>query len=102
MITLTAKDVLPEDGARGALAGRVWLPHAQGPAVVAVRSDGVFDVSARFATIERAVRGGRSRRRVARARKASGSAISMPSSPTRRRTSATRKSRGCWRRSICR
>ena len=51
MITLTAKDVLPEDGTRGALVGRVWLPQAQGPAVVAVRSDGVFDVSARFPTV---------------------------------------------------
>ncbi len=51
MITLTAKDVLPEDGTRGTLAGRIWLPQAQGPAVVAVRGDGVFDVSARFATI---------------------------------------------------
>jgi fumarylacetoacetate (FAA) hydrolase family protein len=51
MITLTAKDMLPADGARGALAGRVWLPQAQGPAVVAVRSDGVFDVSARFSTV---------------------------------------------------
>ena len=51
MITLTAKDVLPEDGTRGALAGRVWLPQVQGPAVVAIRGDGVFDVSARFATM---------------------------------------------------
>jgi fumarylacetoacetate (FAA) hydrolase family protein len=51
MITLTAKDMLPEDGTRGALAGRVWLPQAGGPAVVAVRSDGVFDVSARFSTV---------------------------------------------------
>ncbi len=51
MITLTAKDVLPEDGARGALAGRVWLPQAQGPAVVAVRGEDVFDVSARFSTV---------------------------------------------------
>jgi fumarylacetoacetate (FAA) hydrolase family protein len=51
MITLTAKDVLPEDGTRGALAGRVWLPQVGGPAVVAIRSDGVFDVSARFATV---------------------------------------------------
>ena len=51
MITLTAKDVLPDDGTRGALVGRVWLPVAEGPAVVAIRSDGVFDVSARFATV---------------------------------------------------
>lgn len=50
MIKLTAKDVLPEDGTKGTLAGRVWLPHAQGPAVVAVRDDGVFDVTAHFPT----------------------------------------------------
>jgi len=48
---LTAKDVLPEDGTRGTLVGRVWLPQAQGPAVAAVRDDGVFDVSARFPTV---------------------------------------------------
>jgi fumarylacetoacetate (FAA) hydrolase family protein len=51
MITLTARDCLPEDGTRGTLAGRVWLPQADGPAVVAVRSDGVFDVTAKFPTI---------------------------------------------------
>ena len=50
-ISLTAKDLLPEDGTRGTLAGRVWLPQANGPAVVAVRGDGVFDVTARFPTI---------------------------------------------------
>src|SRR6185295_3208819 len=50
-ISLTAKDLLPEDGTKGTLAGRVWLPQANGPAVVAVRGDGVFDVTARFATI---------------------------------------------------
>lgn len=51
MITLTARDVLPEDGTSGTLVGRVWLPDARGPAVVAVRSNGVFDVTARFATV---------------------------------------------------
>ncbi|WP_371929934.1 fumarylacetoacetate hydrolase family protein [Bradyrhizobium sp. CCGUVB1N3] len=50
-MTLTARDVLPEDGTRGTLVGRVWLPQVDGPAVVAVRSDGVFDVTARFPTI---------------------------------------------------
>ncbi|MCC8977105.1 fumarylacetoacetate hydrolase, partial [Bradyrhizobium sp. Cham227] len=44
MISLTPKDVLPEDGTAGTLVGRVWLPQAGGPAVVAVRADGVFDV----------------------------------------------------------
>ena len=51
MITLTAKNVLPDDGTRGALVGRVWLPQVQGPAVVAVSSDGVFDMSAKFPTV---------------------------------------------------
>ncbi|MBR0694455.1 fumarylacetoacetate hydrolase family protein [Bradyrhizobium lablabi] len=51
MITLTPGDVLPEDGAAGTLVGRVWLPQAGGPAVVAVRNDGVFDVSAQFPTV---------------------------------------------------
>ena len=51
MITLTAKDVLPDDGTSGTLVGRVWLPDVAGPAVVAVRSDGVFDVSAGISTV---------------------------------------------------
>jgi fumarylacetoacetate (FAA) hydrolase family protein len=51
MITLTTKDVLPEDGTRGALVGRVFLPEVGGPAVVAVRDDGVFDISAQFPTV---------------------------------------------------
>jgi fumarylacetoacetate (FAA) hydrolase family protein len=38
-------EVLPEDGAAGALAGRVWLPSVEGPAVVAIRPEGVFDIS---------------------------------------------------------
>jgi fumarylacetoacetate (FAA) hydrolase family protein len=51
MTTLTVKDLLPEDGTRGTLVGRVWLPQANGPAVVAVRGDGVFDVTAKFSTV---------------------------------------------------
>jgi fumarylacetoacetate (FAA) hydrolase family protein len=51
MMTLTAKDVLPEDGASGTLVGRVWLPQVGGPAVAAVRNDGLFDVSAQFPTV---------------------------------------------------
>jgi fumarylacetoacetate (FAA) hydrolase family protein len=51
MITLTAASVLPDDGTTGTLAGRVWLPQAEGPAVVAVRADGVFDVTAQFPTV---------------------------------------------------
>src|SRR5438046_6197226 len=51
MIALTAKDVLPQDGTSGSLVGRVWLPDAAGPAVAAVRGDGVFDVSTSFSTV---------------------------------------------------
>jgi fumarylacetoacetate (FAA) hydrolase family protein len=51
VITLTKKDFLPEDGTSGTLVGRVWLPEAEGPAVVAIRGEGVFDVSAEFPTV---------------------------------------------------
>jgi fumarylacetoacetate (FAA) hydrolase family protein len=51
MITLTARELLPDDGTKGTLVGRVWLPQAEGPAVVVVRDDGVFDVTARFPTV---------------------------------------------------
>lgn len=42
---MTPHATLPRDGTKGALAGRVWLPDAGGPAVVAVRADGVYDIS---------------------------------------------------------
>ena len=42
---MTAKATLPKDGTAGVLAGRVWLPEAEGPAVVAVRADGFYDIS---------------------------------------------------------
>ena len=51
MITLNAASILPDDGAAGTLAGRVWLPSASGPSVVAVRDGGVFDVTSSFPTI---------------------------------------------------
>src|SRR5262245_34019450 len=42
---MTPAATLPKDGINGALAGRVWLPDVDGPAVVAVRPDGVYDIS---------------------------------------------------------
>jgi fumarylacetoacetate (FAA) hydrolase family protein len=42
---MTPAATLPRDGTAGALAGRVWRPGAEGPAVVAVRADGVYDIS---------------------------------------------------------
>src|SRR5271169_3969068 len=47
---LTEAATLPADGYAGALAGRVWRPNVEGPSVVALRTDGVYDVSAAFAT----------------------------------------------------
>jgi fumarylacetoacetate (FAA) hydrolase family protein len=42
---MTPAATLPKDGTAGALAGRVWRPEVEGPAVVAVRGDGVYDIS---------------------------------------------------------
>ncbi len=43
--SMTPAATLPKDGTAGALAGRVWLPEVGGPAVVAIRADGVYDIS---------------------------------------------------------
>ena len=86
MITLSSKELLPEDGTSGTLVGRVWLPQLNGPAVVAVRADGVFDVTARFATVSALCE----------------EADPKASPPTRRPTGATGKNPGCSPRSICR
>jgi fumarylacetoacetate (FAA) hydrolase family protein len=50
-LDLTEAIALPGDGFAGALAGRVWRPDVNGPSVVAVREDGVFDISAAFPTM---------------------------------------------------
>jgi fumarylacetoacetate (FAA) hydrolase family protein len=42
---------LPDDGAAGALAGRVWRPEFDGPSVVAIRGGDVVDVSRTFPTM---------------------------------------------------
>ena len=46
-LRLAASASLPRDGYAGALAGRIWRPDVGGPSVVALRADGVFDVSDR-------------------------------------------------------
>ena len=47
----SAHSTLPQDGAAGALVGRVWRPDLGGPSVLAVREDGVHDVTAGFPTV---------------------------------------------------
>jgi fumarylacetoacetate (FAA) hydrolase family protein len=43
---LTPAQALPVDGCAGTLVGRAWLPgEVPGPSVVAIREDGVFDLS---------------------------------------------------------
>lgn len=46
---------LPQDGTRGTLVGRAWIPSVgekpAGPSVVALRTDGVFDLSAHVPTM---------------------------------------------------
>ncbi|MBV8925746.1 MAG: fumarylacetoacetate hydrolase family protein [Bradyrhizobium sp.] len=51
MKALNAASVLPDDGTKGTLVGRVWLPSASGPSVAAIRGDGVFDVTRSFPTV---------------------------------------------------
>ena len=50
-LQLTESAILPLDGFAGTLCGRVWRPDAQGPSVVSIRADGVFDISRTFATM---------------------------------------------------
>lgn len=50
-LALSEEETLPDDGLGGAIAARVWRPDVGGPSIVAVRTDGVFDVSAAFPTM---------------------------------------------------
>src|ERR1044072_4571468 len=49
-LTLDLKSTLPTDSTAGTLVGRVWRPDI-GPSIVAIRNDGVFDISRAFATM---------------------------------------------------
>jgi fumarylacetoacetate (FAA) hydrolase family protein len=51
MLSLSAAAILPDDQTAGALAGRVWLPAASGPSVVAIRNSGVYDITAQYPTV---------------------------------------------------
>jgi fumarylacetoacetate (FAA) hydrolase family protein len=50
-LALTPEHTLPEDHRDAALAGRVWRPELGGPSIVAIRQDGVFDITASFPTM---------------------------------------------------
>jgi len=51
MLSMSAANVLPDDRLAGALVGRVWLPAASGPSVVAVRESGVYDITSHYPTV---------------------------------------------------
>lgn len=48
---VAAAEILPADGTAGALAGRVWRADAQGPSVVAIRAEGVIDITQAYPTM---------------------------------------------------
>ena len=48
---LTEAEILPRDGFSGVLAARVFRPEVRGPAIAAIRADGVFDVTGVFPTM---------------------------------------------------
>ena len=48
---LLLADTLPRNAAAASLAGRVWRPDANGPSVVVIRLDGVYDISTSFPTM---------------------------------------------------
>ncbi len=48
---LREETTLPADGFAGVLAARVWRSDVNGPSVVAVRKEGIFDISATFPTM---------------------------------------------------
>ncbi len=51
-MSASLSEILPEDGTAGTLVGRVWRAgRPAGPSVVAVRRDGVFDLSATVPTM---------------------------------------------------
>lgn len=49
--TTDIESILPADGITGVLTGRAWHPTVGGPSVIAVRGEGVVDLSATFATM---------------------------------------------------
>jgi fumarylacetoacetate (FAA) hydrolase family protein len=49
-IVTDAAFILPDDFADAALMGRIWRPDLASPSVVAIRQDGVFDITEDFPT----------------------------------------------------
>ena len=91
-LDLTEATTLPDDGFAGALAARVWRPEVNGPSVVAVREDGVFDISAAFPTMRDLCETPVACRGAACGGRSSASGRSRTFSPTPRATAAPPRS----------
>jgi fumarylacetoacetate (FAA) hydrolase family protein len=50
-LSLDPQTALPTDATAGTLVGRVWRPELSGPSVVAIRPDGVYDISRAYPTM---------------------------------------------------
>jgi fumarylacetoacetate (FAA) hydrolase family protein len=50
-LRLDVAATLPTDSTAGTLVGRVWRPELAGPSVVAIRHDGVYDISRAYPTM---------------------------------------------------
>ena len=98
---LTPAAALPADGTAGTLVGRAWLPgEVPGPGVVAIRDDGVFDLSRAAPTITDLLNADDP---VALAR-AAGERVGdlAPILANSATTGATPRRRISWRRATCR
>jgi fumarylacetoacetate (FAA) hydrolase family protein len=51
MISMKIQQILPADPAKAILIGRIWDPVSQGPRVVSVRGEDVFDLSPGVRTV---------------------------------------------------
>jgi fumarylacetoacetate (FAA) hydrolase family protein len=56
--TIDQKTTLPDDGFAGTLIGRAWVPQEDGPAVVVIREDGVYDITRSAPTVAGLLNGG--------------------------------------------
>src|SRR5258707_15546566 len=56
-IMTDAAFILPDDFADAALMGRIWRPDLASPSVVAIRQDGVFDITENFPTASQLAEG---------------------------------------------
>ncbi|HZS84110.1 MAG TPA: fumarylacetoacetate hydrolase family protein [Stellaceae bacterium] len=56
-LVLDAMTTLPADGFAGTLIGRAWVPAEDGPSVILIREDGVFDISRTAPTVSSLLNG---------------------------------------------